>query len=180
MNLKRGLDKLAGTLEHLPAHVKLVFVGKGPDLPAIESLAASRGDDRLRVIGAVAHAEVFDVVRQADIGFVSYSMDSINEVLCAPNKVIEYAQAGLPMVATCQPTIRSIFQKYPMGRLVGCNEPVTSHEIADQILALAAELERHTSALGVFLRENTWEMEATALLTGVRASCGNTRPSTPR
>lgn len=168
MLLARGLGVLVDSLPFLPAHFKLVFVGNGPDLEEMRRRAAARTDDRLRVIGPVPHAEVFDVVRQGDIGYVSYSMLTMNELLCAPNKVIEYAQAGLPMVSTCQPTIRNIFAAHPMGRLVGCGEPVSPKEVAEALVAVAAERERYAPEFGRFLQANTWEMEVERLLGAVR------------
>ncbi len=171
INLGRGLGVLLETLPFLPKHFKLVFVGNGPDLGAVRALSAETSDDRLRVIGPVPHAEVFDVIRQADIGFVSYSMRSINEILCAPNKVIEYAQAYLPMVATCQPTIRSMFETHRMGQLVGCDGEVTPESVAAALIAVASDRDRYSRELDAFLRQNTWEKEAAKLLEATAAAC---------
>jgi glycosyltransferase involved in cell wall biosynthesis len=170
INLGRGLAVLFEALPFLPACFKIIFVGNGPDLGALRALAA-KADERLRVIGPVPHAEVYDVVRQADIGFISYSMRSINEILCAPNKVIEYAQAGLPMVATCQPTIRSIFNAYPMGVLVGCGGEMTPRAVAGALIDVASARNGYASALGIFLKEHTWEKEATGLLQAAASAC---------
>jgi hypothetical protein len=98
-------------------------------------------------------------------------MRNINDILCASNKVIEYAQAGLPMVATCQPTIRNIFQAHPMGELVGCDAEVTAQGLADALLEVARESGRYRRELDPFLRENTWEDEATRLLLATASAC---------
>jgi glycosyltransferase involved in cell wall biosynthesis len=174
MNFGRGIGILFDVARLLPERFQFIFVGNGPDLQAARARAAEKSE-RLRVIGPVAHSEVFDVVRQADIGFISYSMRSINEILCAPNKVIEYAQAGLPMVATCQPPIRTLFAAYRIGRVVGCNGMrASAEEVAKAINAVADAHNEHTRALPDFLRAHRWESEAAALLRAVTAGCRHT------
>jgi glycosyltransferase involved in cell wall biosynthesis len=117
----------------------------------------------LRIIGPLPHAHVFDALRQADMGYVSYSMVLVNNVLCAPNKVFEYAQAGLPMAATCQPTIRALFEEHPIGRLVGCSGAVTSQEVARAVQEIFSDPERYRRHLADFVAEKTWEHEAARL-----------------
>jgi glycosyltransferase involved in cell wall biosynthesis len=171
INFGRGLRMLVETLPFLPKQFKLVFVGTGPDLGALRTLAAETEDQQLRAIGPVPHSEVFDVIRQADIGFVSYSMRSINDILCAPNKVIEYAQAGLPMVATCQPTIKNMFNTHTMGKLVGCDASVTSQSIATALIEVARDRPGYRQELEAFLRANTWDREARGLLRATASAC---------
>lgn len=110
-------------------------------------------------------------MRQADIGFVSYSMRSISEILCAPNKVIEYAQAGLPMVATFQPTIRRMFETHPMGRLVECDGEVTPQSVATALIEVARDRNRYGPELDALLRKNTWEKETAGLLQATASAC---------
>ncbi|MCY2987484.1 MAG: glycosyltransferase [Planctomycetota bacterium] len=171
--MARGLRLLVESLEFLPSNYKLVCVGGGPDLPDFRRIEASDPEHRIRVTGVVPHDQVFDLVRQADIGVVSYSMSGINNILCAPNKVFEYAQAGLPMVATCQPTIRAIFDKWKIGALVGCDGVVTPQEIAKAVQEVGSHRDHYASSLVPFLEANTWQREAEVLLSAVRTACAD-------
>lgn len=168
INLERGLRVLVEACRLLPPPFKLVFVGRGPDLENIRAMAADGAlKGRVLVVGGVPHAHVQDLVRQADIGFVTYSMDGLNNVLCAPNKVFEYAHAGLPIVATCQPTIRRLVDEFEIGRLVGCEGRVTAEAVAAAIQAVAGDLKRFQAALPAFLAAHRWDREASRLVDAV-------------
>ena len=130
INPARGLDKLLYAADLLPPYFKIIFVGGGPDLDYLKSLVVSDATDRFRVVGSVIHDHVYDVLRQADIGFVSYSTKGLNNIYCALNKLFEYAQAGLAVVASCQPTISCLLSDYRIGELVGCNGEINSNELA--------------------------------------------------
>jgi glycosyltransferase involved in cell wall biosynthesis len=167
IDLRRGLSVLLECAALLPARFKLVFVGAGPDLARVRDLASKSIHRRLRVVGSVPHVLVFDVIRQTDVGFVSYPMSGINNILCASNKVFEYAQAGLPMVSTCQPTIKALFDEHPVGRLVGCDGELTSGGVADAIVDLAGRKEYYRENLRRLVASKTWEKEAERLLHAV-------------
>jgi hypothetical protein len=100
-------------------------------------------------------------------------MLGLNNILCAPNKVFEYAQAGLPMVATCQPTIRRLFDQHRIGCLVGCDIEVTAQRVAAAILELSRNLALYENGLNGFLREHTWQNEATRLVRSMQAVFGH-------
>jgi len=166
---ERGLPVLIDSIRHLPEHFKLVFIGAGPDLPALHVLAEEASPDRIRVIGPVPHEHIHDVTRTCDIGFVSYSPRGLNNILCAPNKVFEYAQAGLPMVATCQPPIARMFSEHRIGELVGCNALVRPQEIASALSKIAQRLKKYQAALVAFLEAYTWQNEADRLAAKLRS-----------
>jgi glycosyltransferase involved in cell wall biosynthesis len=173
MSLARGIGLLVQVADLLPAHVKILLVGGGPDLETLREMAVERGDNRVRVIGPLPHSHVFDALRQADLGYVTYSMRGLNNILCAPNKVFEYAQAGLPMVATCQPTIKALFEEHRIGHLVGCDgKIVSSDEIAAAVAEVLADPVRYRRNLSAFLSQKTWASEAARLQLAVGAILG--------
>lgn len=164
INLERGLRVLVDAFEFLPDHFKLFFVGTGPDLETLKRMAS----DRFHLLGQVSHDKLYDVIRQTDLGYVTYSMLGLNNVLCAPNKVFEYAQAGLPMVTTCQPTIKNMFAKYRVGELVGCGSAlVVAERVADAIQRVAGNIEQYKSNIPAFLSYYRWENESSNLIEAV-------------
>jgi glycosyltransferase involved in cell wall biosynthesis len=172
VDLGRGIGLLVEAAAFLPARFKFVFVGTGPDIDRLKALAEGPLRDRLRVIGAVPHAHVQQVISHGDIGFVSYSMKGLNNVLCAPNKVFEYAHAGLPMVATCQPTIKRMFDELPIGQLVGCDGRLDPAGLAQTITAVASNIAFHRSQLPLFIDRYSWQRESQRLADALRALTG--------
>lgn len=64
----------------------------------------------------------------------SMSVASINALYCAPNKIWEYAQAGIPMLGSNVPGLRYPFQEHDMG-MVSNADPV---DIAEKIRLIDA------------------------------------------
>ena len=105
-----------------------------------------------------------EIMQACDVGIVCYSSNGLNNVYCASNKIFEYAQAGLPVVSTCQPPLRSLVERYGTGVLVGCaGAAPTPGEIAAAVMQLSASPERFRAGIAELLSEHTWEHEAHGL-----------------
>ena len=161
--LSRGLDVLLEGLAHLPDNYKLLFVGDGPDLQYLKVIARQRFMNRAMFTGGVLHEQVQDIIKEADIGILIYSMIGLNNILCAPNKIYEYAHAGLPILATCQPPIRKIIEDYKVGETIQCESEITPENIAAGILKISAKLSSYRRNLSVFLETNKWRHESVQL-----------------
>ena len=163
ISFERGIKLLVDSAQYLPENYKLVFVGGGPDLNKLRALEADN-KDRIKLLGPVPHTHVFDVLRLSDIAFLTYSMNSLNNIYCAPNKIFEYAQAGLPVVSTCQPTIKEILTVFNIGRLIGCDNELSSNRLASNIVSVVQNKEEHLAEIEKFLLKYTWQNEAMKLL----------------
>lgn len=178
VNLDRGILPFIDALDHLPSHFVLIIIGRGPhetQIAAMERGVTPENQPRLRYAGGVPHAHLFDMIRQCDVGLVTYSMQGLNNILCAPNKVFEYAHAGLPMVSTCQPPIARLFGAHRVGLLVGCNGDMSNapKEIAEAAMRVARERADFARELPALLAEFTWERERARLVGAVRVASGS-------
>ena len=164
----RGIDVLLDSIKYLPENIKLIFVGGGIDLENVKIVASKIGKNQIRVTGQVPNHMIFDIIKQADIGFISYLLsNNLNHIYCAPNKIFEYAQAGLPVISTCQPTIRKIFSEFRIGELVGCNGNVEPEEVGKTIMTMIKDLPFYKENLDPLLKTYKWESEAEKLLNGI-------------
>ena len=64
---------------------------------------------------AVPHAEVVPIVKSADFGLCLVQNVSLSDYYCLPNKLFEYCFAGIPVLASDFPDIRSVITKYNIG-----------------------------------------------------------------
>jgi len=169
----RGVVESVVALAQLPEHFELVLVGGGPsaDVAAIrEAVEKHDVGQRTLFLGRVPRDDLHDILANCDIGIVYYHTRQLNQLYCASNKVYEYAQAGLPMVSTCQPPLRSIHEKYGIGELIGCQGNDAKTEVSDMVRGcrkIAADLDGYRAKLPAFLAENRWETEAERLLQAV-------------
>ncbi len=169
----RAVVASIAALAQLPENVELVLVGGGPpdDIAAMHAAIAEYGVER-RVIylGRVPRDHLHDIMQCCDIGIVYYYTRSLNQLYCAPNKIYEYAQAGLPMISSCQPPLRRVQEKYGISELIGCSGDEQTRLISDLVKAsqtIAADLDGYRKMIPAFLAENRWENEAERLLAAV-------------
>jgi glycosyltransferase involved in cell wall biosynthesis len=89
----KGYGFLVGALRHLPANVRLVLAGDGPERAALEAKALSLGlMDRVTFLGH--RDDVADILPAFDV----FCLPSLNEGL--PRSLLEAQACGVPVVAT--------------------------------------------------------------------------------
>ena len=158
VTLARGIHRFVEALAHLPPEYRMVVAGDGPDLDALEALAARwTAQGRFATLGRVPQSRLPAVAARADVGIVTYPYEGLNNLYCAPNKIFEYAQAGLPVVTTDQAPLRSLVWGYGIGTTVGPD--AQAPDIAAALQAVVEEKETYADALERFTDAFRWEDE---------------------
>ena len=167
----RGIEQLLAATPGLPLDAVVVLLGYGP---MRELLAARLRADpvlgaRVRLLDAVPPAELHGWVASADVDVVAIQPTTLNHRLSTPNKLFEALAAGVPVVASDFPAMRSIVADDPDGPLGVLCDPRDPGAIAAgirQILELApgdaADL-RARCARAASLRY-AWETQLEVLL----------------
>jgi glycosyltransferase involved in cell wall biosynthesis len=159
VSLNRGIGRFVEAMRYLPSKFRLVVAGDGPDLNRLKEQArALEQDGRFTSLGRVPRHLLPDISRLAEVGIITYPFQGLNNIYCSPNKIFEYAQAGLPVVATNQPPLRKWVESYSIGELVG--EHDSPEQMARMIQQVAENKSKYADALPVFLEDNRWENEA--------------------
>ncbi|WP_027726390.1 glycosyltransferase family 4 protein [Tuberibacillus calidus] len=110
----RGLKKLMEAFRRLNrTDLALVFMGYGALQKDIE-LAANETKN-IYFHPAVAPNEILSYTVSADVGICLIENSCLNYYYCLPNKLFEYAMAGLPVVASNLPEIKRIVETYQCG-----------------------------------------------------------------
>lgn len=136
LSLSRGLGKFVEALAILPDWVRLRFVGDGPDREVLETLVMDMNlGYRVTFTGKLPFTALPEEMANADVGLLSYVATDANNVFCAPNKVYEYAQAGLPMVAVGSRYLVDWVESSEIGLGV-LTEEANPHLIAEAIEAV--------------------------------------------
>jgi len=171
INLERGLGPFITAMTRLSDQFELLFVGGGRHEHELRRKALALGlEDRVSYLGRVPCEHLHDILRMCDIGIISYASRGMNNLYCAPNKLYEYLQAGLTIVSTCQPTLRSFIDHYQIGIVVGCDtasEEGLAAEIAHAVEHLTDSSEAYRNNIPTFMHEHNWESEQQCLLDAV-------------
>ncbi len=106
---------------------------------------------------AVSPDTVLNYTSSADIG-VSYIQNTcINDYLCLPNKLFEYAMAGLPVLVSNMIEMENLVNKYNMGVVIE-NESSDSMNAAISFLK-TLDLEQLKQNARRCAEEHSWEIQ---------------------
>jgi glycosyltransferase involved in cell wall biosynthesis len=158
VSLSRGLARFVEVLDCLPEGYRLVVVGDGPGLNQLKELAAKHYfTGRFSALGAVPNDVLPAVTEYCDIGVVTYPFDGLNNIYCAPNKLFEYAQAGVPIIASNQPPIYRVLSEFNIGEAFG---PEDSPEtLARKIVSISNNMARFKAAAREFSAAHSFASE---------------------
>jgi glycosyltransferase involved in cell wall biosynthesis len=167
----RGMEGLAAAiLEPGLERVHAVFLGYGSQKPMLEALAAdAHSGGRIHVLPAVPPGELGPWVASADVGVMAIQPSTLNHRLSTPNKLFESLAAGLPVVASDFPEMRSIVLDDPLGPLGEVCRPDDPADIAAAIRRIVelppAELaELRARCLAAAHARWNWETEVSGLI----------------
>ncbi|MBE7555394.1 MAG: glycosyltransferase [Anaerolineales bacterium] len=110
LSLDRGLAELVRAMAHLPSSLHLVLMGYGEEAKAVLAKIAleEKINDRVHFKEAVSQAELLFWTASADAGIIPYQPVDLNHYFCSPNKLFEFIQAGLPIIANDLPFLRQV------------------------------------------------------------------------
>jgi glycosyltransferase involved in cell wall biosynthesis len=132
----RCIVELVRAVGLLPAHVHLVLVGSG-EVSFMELLEKECApiSQRVHLLSWMHPEELRECTASADVGVLLYRNSGRNNYYAAPNKLYEYLFAGLPVVASAFPGLRSAVEGGSFG---ACADPADPAEIADALQQAAA------------------------------------------
>lgn len=160
----RGLEQLIDAVATL-SDVTLVVIGYGHHRPELERRAIERGaQDRVRFTGAVPHAQLLRYTAGADIGTCTIVGSAPSYELSMPNKLFEYAMAGVPVVASHYEHMGGFVEEHGTG--VTC-DPLDPISVAAAVRRLVDDpaLAEDCRANAVRAAERfRWEVEREVLL----------------
>ncbi len=167
LSLERGLDDLAKAMVHLPETSHLVFMGYGDD--AIQTLTKIAQDegiaDRIHFKAAVPQDELLYWTTAADAGIIPYQPVDLNHYYCSPNKLFEFMQAELPIIANDLPYLRQIVAEEDFGVVMSL-ETIDDYAkaIREMFDANLGGPNRFRTNLGRNKNKFDWQVEARKLL----------------
>lgn len=154
---KRRIDEIAEAVMESPDKYKLLIVGDGDQLDELKDMTSRVTELKCLMTGKVPYSALGYILKKCDIGFIYYPNTTINNRLCASNKLYEYASVNLPILANDNPTIKNDIEKYGIG--------VVNDNFGEGLNTLSGMLKQCKEQCGVFTKEHSWEKEAEKLRT---------------
>lgn len=150
----RGIDMLLQVFSSRKINSHIVFMGRGMMSAAIEQAAVN--SPRIHLHPAVPHHMVVTVSRAADYGLCFVENVSLSDYYCLPNKLFEYAFAGVPVLASNFPDMARLVREHGLG---DCFDP----ELDALTTAIARTEKNSFVPTMINLSELSWQTQARRL-----------------
>ena len=143
----------------------LMIIGGGDVLPVLKQMVVDlKITDRVRFFPRMTYQGMMAYTQLAELGFCLDKDTNLNYRFSLPNKLFDFIQAGVPIVASHLTEIEKIIKQYDLGLFIENHEPAT---IAATIREALADEERRAQwkqNLAIAARDLCWENEEQKLL----------------
>jgi glycosyltransferase involved in cell wall biosynthesis len=163
----RGLATLVEAMPYVPSSWHVAILGNGPLREALMRRTDALPPDaraRLHWGDPVPPEAVVDYISSATVGLILYEPVCLNHQVATPNKLWEFAAAGLPIVASPLPALAKEIRTHDLGVLV--QDAADPRCIADALASLTpASIRKHADAARRFCERDSWESYVASLVT---------------
>ena len=157
----RGIEPAIDAVAMLDG-VTLVVIGYGYHRPTLEDIVRTRGlGSKVLFFGPVPNHELISYSASADIGLANIVGQSVSYETSLPNKLFEYAMAGIPVIGSDSPEIGRIIEETGIG--LTCN-PEDAEAIAKAIRTIMDDPSPFREATGPAAKRYNWDVESQVLL----------------
>lgn len=162
----RGLLSVLDAAAFLADPWQIVFMGWGSFEPTLRAHLKTMPDAaraRVHFLPGVPQAKLRDWTAGASVGIIPYENTCLNHYYCSPNKLWEYPNAGVPILASDFPVMREVILANDVGWVLAKGDDARA--IADAVTRLTdAELDDKRRKCFAFVRRNNWDMYADRLV----------------
>jgi glycosyltransferase involved in cell wall biosynthesis/SAM-dependent methyltransferase/flagellar biosynthesis GTPase FlhF len=157
----RNLENLVQAMSHVKvSNLVLVFMGNGSLKKTLESLAR-KYDLTTKVFfkEAVPQAELIYWTASADIGIIPYPHVDLNTYYCTPNKLFEFIQAQLPIIANNSPELKRFVHDNGFGKVGSMKNPRQIARLIDDFVTDDQAIEKAQENLSNNFHKFSWSCE---------------------
>ncbi len=164
INIQRGAEEAVLAMLHIE-NALLLIIGGGDVLPVLKEMVSKHSlSDKVRFEGKKQPADLLFYSRCADIGLSLDKDTNINYRFSLPNKLFDYIHAGIPVLASDLPEVRSIVEGYGVGLICPGHDPQVLAAYMERLLKEGPERSRWIENTKAAAKVLNWETERNKLL----------------
>ena len=164
INIQRGAEELVEAMKYLD-DCFLMVIGGGDVLPLLKQMVSDwHLEDRVRFLPRMPYRQMMAYTQLAELGFVLDKDTNLNYRYCLPNKLFDFIQAGVPIVASHLVEIEKIIKKYEIGLFIPDHDPKSIAKTIREGLDDAVSRATWREGLAQAAEELCWENEQQTLI----------------
>lgn len=164
INIQRGAEELVEAMQYLD-DCYLMIIGGGDVLPILKQMVTEMHiEDRVRFMPRMPYANMMAYTQLAELGFILDKDTNLNYRFCLPNKLFDFIQAGVPIVASRLVEVGKIIEKYQIGLFIPDHDPKSIAATIKEGLGDASRRAVWQQGLAKAAEELCWENEQQVLL----------------
>lgn len=135
LNMGRGLELIIDTMPHLKNCI-LVIIGDGYMLKELKSRAATLAlQKNVLFLGKILPKDLHDFTKNADLGISLEEDLGLNYRFALPNKLFDYIQAEIPVIASDLPLFHEILAEFKVGEILKKRDSKSLASLVEYILS---------------------------------------------
>ena len=158
INAERGADEAVDSMKHINGAI-LLIAGGGDAVPGLKKKVEVEGlQEKVIFIPLMPHDKLMQLTSKCDVGLSLDKDTALNYRYSLPNKLFDYISAGIPVVASPLPEVRSIVEGYGTGLIIRSHTP---EDIAEKINTILKTMPKITwsANLSKAAEELNWDNE---------------------
>ena len=162
INIERGAEEAIDAMQWVD-DAMLFIIGGGDAVSNLEfGIQHAELGDKVKMLPKMRPEELYHYTCNADIGLSLDKDTNINYRYSLPNKLFDYVNAGVPVLASALPEVQAFIDKYYVGVCIKSHDPQHIAEMMNFMLhAPDYPLWRENTKKAA--ADNSWEQEKHAL-----------------
>jgi glycosyltransferase involved in cell wall biosynthesis len=159
INIDRGAEEAVLSMQYLDNTI-LMIIGDGDIVKNLKQIVSEQGlQSKVMFMEKVPHNILMNFACAADVGITLDKDTNLNYKYSLPNKLFDYIQAGVPVLASKIVEVENIIKSYNIGDIIDNHNP---EHIASKLKNMFSDMDRMQlwkKNLHIAGKELCWENE---------------------